>query len=413
VDAFFVGEAEAGLAPFMLALRDAWLSGTSKAGFLDAAKNLPGIYVPGKSATPVRRAVARLDSPACSLFRDARSVFGDALLLEVNRGCPHGCRFCAAGFVYRPPRHAALEDLQAVVERERPRKVGLVGTALTDWAGLLPFLLWLAERRISFGLSSLRADGLSAELLAVLRAAGVRTVTLALEGASERLRRVANKNLDARVFLDAVRRCARAGVNHLKIYLIVGWPGETDEDYAELADFLAAVARAREEAGAGAGKGLMRITLSASCLVPKPFTPLQWAPMAPEQALTRRLKQLRGLVRRFRAVSLAADSPGRARLQGLLARGDESLADLIELAAERGGWKQGLAAWPGDASAFLDRERGRAERFPWEVIDAGVARGYLWRERERGRAAMQTPACPGEGCGACRACGMEAWLRAE
>lgn len=416
VDAFFVGEAEAGLEGFALALRDAWLANTGKAEFLDKTKDLPGIYVPGRSRIPVRRAVfgdsaSGLPCPAYSAFTNRKSVFGDALLLEVNRGCPHGCRFCAAGFVYRPPRHASVEDLKAIVERERPRKVGLVGTALTDWPELLPFLTWLRERKISFGLSSLRADGLLPELLAELRASKVRTVTLALEGASERLRRVANKNLDAGVFLDAVRRCARSGVNHLKIYLIVGWPDETEADYAELEAFLARIVRAREEEGAGSGKNLMRITLAASSLVPKPWTPLQWAPMASEQALAQRFRQLKTMVKPFRGVTLAADSPFQARLQGLLARGDESVADLIELAAERGGWKKGLELWPGDAAAFLDRERGRDEPFPWEVVDAGVDRGYLWREWLRGKKALQTPACPQEGCATCRACGMESWLR--
>ena len=146
-DAFFVGEAEAGLLDFCLALKRAVFDGVSKQDFLESAKDMPGIFVPGRSKTPVRRAVAMdpggcglLGAPASSCFTGHASAVADALLLEINRGCPHACRFCAAGFVYRPPRHARIEALQEIVEREAPPKVGLVGTALTDWPDLLPFL---------------------------------------------------------------------------------------------------------------------------------------------------------------------------------------------------------------------------------------------------------------------------------
>ena len=151
------------------------------------------MLIPGKSAEPVRRLVdmsgsGNLHDPAYSCFVSSEAQFRDMLLLEVNRGCPYGCRFCAAGSIYKPPRHAELETLQEIVTRCAPQKVGLVGTALTDWPDLLPFLRWLQERKIKFSLSSLRADGLTDELLEFLRHTGTRSVTLALEGASRRLR---------------------------------------------------------------------------------------------------------------------------------------------------------------------------------------------------------------------------------
>ena len=146
---------------FCLAMKRAVFEGVPKAEFLASVKDMPGLYVPGLSKTPVRRVLALgphapdLDCPAASAFTGSASAIPDAMLLEVNRGCPHACRFCAAGYIYRPPRHARMADLVRLVEEAAPQKVGLVGTALTDWPDLLPFLRWLAERKTKFSLASM------------------------------------------------------------------------------------------------------------------------------------------------------------------------------------------------------------------------------------------------------------------
>lgn len=416
-DAFFVGEAEAGLLDFCLALKRAVFDGVSKQDFLESAKDMPGIFVPGRSKTPVRRAVAMdpggcglLGAPASSCFTGHASAVADALLLEINRGCPHACRFCAAGFVYRPPRHARIQDLQEIVERETPPKVGLVGTALTDWPDLLPFLRWLAARRTKFSLSSLRADGLTEELLSFLRECGIRTVTLALEGASERLRVAANKKLDAEVFLSAVERSARLGVNHLRVYLILGWPWEGPEDYDELEGFLGRIIAARDQGHGKKTSEFMRITLGASSLVPKPWTPMQWAPMASEEALIAAQKRLKDMAKNLRGVAVQVDAPFQARLQGVLARGGAEAFELVQLAASQGGWKKAMRLWADQAAQILDRQREEHEVFPWEVIDTGVSRASLWREWQRAGRALATPGCPKGGCNDCGLCGMDTWL---
>jgi len=417
-DAFFVGEAEAGLVDFCLKLKEAVFDGVSKQDFLHSVKDMPGIYVPGLSKTPVRRVLDRspgdcglLGAPASSCFTGPQAAFPDALLLEVNRGCPHACRFCAAGFVYRPPRHASVESLQALVEEADPPKVGLVGTALTDWPELLAFLRWLHGRKTKFSLSSLRADGLTEELLGFLRECGIRTVTLALEGASERLRHAANKKLDAEVFLSAVERAARLGVNHLRVYLILGWPWEGPEDYDELEGFLARICEARDRGHGKKTKEFMRITLGASSLVPKPWTPMQWAAMASEETLLAAQKRLKDMTRHLRGVALQVDAPFQARLQGVLSRGGEEAFELVQLAASEGGWKKAMRLWADQAANILDRQRDEHEAFPWEVIDTGVSRGSLWREWTRAGRALHTPGCPKGGCDACGLCGMDKWLK--
>lgn len=405
LDAWFVGEAEAGLVPCLEQAAAMILAGAEKSTVLKAMTGYSGIYVPGMSALPVKRAIAPggriLADFACSGFVSHEAEFKDTMLLEVNRGCPYGCRFCAAGYVYRPPRQARLQDLVAAVSQVRPRKVGLVGTALTDWPQLQEFLTWLGTEKIKFTLSSVRADGVSESLLAILRNAGLRTLTLALEGPSGRIRRMANKHLEEDVFLRAVELAAARGVNHLKVYLIMGWPGETDEDYKELERFLAEVCRAGRVGGGK--KGIGHLTLGVNPLVPKPWTPLQWAPMAGEKYLEETFERLRSLAKPLRGVRVEGDKPFWARLQGLLARGDETVFDLVRLAGEHG-WRQALKEWDGDPAWFLDRERGKDEAFPWECIDIGVSRESLWREWQRYQTCKQTPKCPETGCGRCGAC---------
>jgi len=452
-DLFWIGEAEAGLVELMERVRQAALAGRPKADLLREVAAEPGVWVPGLSPIPVRRSVKmsrlgqpsqsvqadpaetgglgwtdasqaelagrtvpmgqagavagrKLDEPAYSCFISGKAEFADMLLLEVNRGCPYGCRFCAAGFIYRPPRHAALDDLKAIVQAANPPKVGLVGTALTDWPQLMDFLAWLGERGTKFSLSSIRADGITPEFLKFLRHSGVRTITLALEAPSRRLRRAANKRLREEDFLAAVRLCAKHTVNHLKIYCIVGWPGETDEDYAELETFLHEIQRAREEGQGRRGKGLELITLSLSQLVPKPWTPFQWAPMASEEQLNAVVAGIRAMAKPLRGLKVSADSPFGARLQGYLSRCGVEAFDFLLAAARLGGWRKALRETGVDFGPVLDSERDEHESFPWEVVDPGVGREHLWREWQRYKQERGTPPCPAQGCERCRLCGL-------
>jgi radical SAM superfamily enzyme YgiQ (UPF0313 family) len=418
-DFFWVGEAEAGLKELCVELKRYIYDGGEKQDFLELIKDRPGVYVPGKSSKKTLRMVVppapgrvpALKDPAYSCFISPEAVFKDMFLIEVNRGCPYGCRFCAAGFIYRPPRHAEIDDLKEIVEIADPPKVGLVGTALTDWPDLIDFITWLKKRKTKFSLSSVRADGVTEELLDILRESGVRTVTLALEGASARLRNAASKKIEEDDFLRAVELCATKGVNHLRIYIIVGWPGETAEDYEELGRMLEKIDAARLRGQGNKKKKFMRITLGASCLVPKPWTPLQWAPMGSEKELKTVLSTVKNLTKKFKGMAFSGDSPFQARLQGLLSRGDESLHEFIMLAAEKGGWKKALKLWDGDPSLYIDREWDKDEDLPWDFIDMGVKKSYLHREWKRFLKEEVSPSCPPEGCSACKTCGMDSWLQ--
>lgn len=411
LDLLFVGEAEAGLAEVLAKIRQAAMAGADKAACLAAVAHMPGVLVPGLTRTPVRRAVAAcadgptvLAEPAHSCFVSGHAAFRDMFLVEVNRGCPYGCRFCAAGYVYRPPRQARLAGLQALIEDVSPRKVGLVGTALTDWQDLLPFLVWLKKRGTKFSLSSIRADGVTPELLGILREAGLRTLTLALEAPSVRLRRAANKQLSVEALLRAVSLAGKHGVNHLKFYLIVGWPGETEADFDELAPLMRDIAAA---GSVGVGKrGVAHATLSVNPLVPKPVTPMQWAPMASEAAIEAAYAAVRAAVKPLKGFKVEVENASAARLQGLLARGDEALFPLIEQAVTAGSFRRALKTWDGDVAAVLDRQHPQDEVFPWDIVDVGVSRDFLWREWERYKEGVATAKCPPDGCAACRRCGI-------
>ncbi|NCC25138.1 MAG: radical SAM protein [Deltaproteobacteria bacterium] len=418
LDFVFVGEAEAGFLDIGHVLARAWLNGLDRSRALDAVAELPGVLLPGHTQRPVSRVLAPgppgiLERPAFSAFVSPVSRFPDMLLLEVNRGCPYGCRFCAAGFMYRPPRQARLADLQDIVQTTSPRRVGLVGTALTDWPDLLPFLRWLHDRKTGFSLSSLRADGLDYPFLEFMRRTGTRSLTFALEGSSSRLRRAMNKNLDENRFLQAVAWVSQLKFNHLKIYLILGWPDEGSEDMAELDAFLQRIQDVRTQGRGNRSQGLELVTVSASFLVPKPWTPMQWAPMPSEEDLAGLFQHLKRMVSRHRGMKCSGENPFQARVQALLARGDERLFPLLELAADGSSWKKILKGHEDLVTELLDRQRDPDEIFAWERLDIGVNRVHLWREWERFTAGRPTPPCPETGCLSCRRCGLDDHLRAS
>lgn len=414
LDGIFVGEAEGGLAAVCSALADAWMDSAEKEAALERVALMPGMLVPGKSREPVRRriapdAAAGLSEPGYSCFVSSDAQFRDMLLLEVNRGCPYGCRFCAAGNIYKPPRHARMERLQGIVEECAPHKVGLVGTALTDWPDLLPFLRWLAERGVKFALSSLRADGLSEELLHFLRHAGIRSVTLALEGASRRLRTAMNKNFSEDAFLRAVERISRMQFNTLKIYMITGWPDESEADWVELAAFLERVDEARRSGQGGKRKGVELVSLSVSCLVPKAWTPLQWVAMRDEDWLRQAMKRIKKIVSAYKGIRFSGENPAQARVQAFLAKGGEDIFSCLERAAEAG-LPVALRENPELVNAVLGRTAERDDTFPWDRLDVGVSKKFLYSEWIKYRHALSTPPCPEEGCAACGVCGMNIFL---
>ena len=362
----------------------------------------------GAPATVQRRYVADLSKVATSRVIDSPSAqFGDLFLTEVARGCLWGCRFCAAGFVQRPYREVSLETLRGEVAKglARGQRIGLVGPDTSDHSALDPLTCAIAEGGGTFSPSSLRVDAITPALAGRMAAGGERSITLAPEAGTPRLRQVINKDFSDDRVVAAAAHALGQGMQHVKLYFMCGLPTETEADVLGMA---ALGLRIRDEVMAPKAKATGRmghITLSVNPFVPKPWTPFQWLPMEDEGCLKAKRRLLEKLLRP-RGVEVDFLSTREAALQTLLSRGDRRCADLLELAfREHGGdLRKALPRWPHDPAFFVRRETPVDEVLPWDFLDHGLQKAFLALDMRRGLAAKVTPRCAVESC---RACGLD------
>jgi radical SAM superfamily enzyme YgiQ (UPF0313 family) len=423
IDFFLIGEAEALLAPFFEVYRPK--AGRKKN--LEEIARLPGGYVPSFYAVSyhpdgtlenfsprgdyppviVRQISGDISvSPACSAVITPETSFGSPFLIEVSRGCPHGCRFCSAGFVYRPPRFMPLPRLRECLDRgaRLTGSIGLVGAAVSDlpWLGELCGSALQKKVRLSF--SSLRADNLIPELLTVLGKGGVKTATIAPDAGSERMRRVINKGISEDEIFAAVETLVSNGIPNLKLYFMIGLPTETNEDVEAITRLCKGIKHRFLSSSRTRGR-IGEITLSLNSFVPKPATPFQWAPMEETLILKQKIQKIKAALGPVSNFRVHADVPRWAYIQALLSRGDRRIADLLVLADQNGGnWPRTLKETPVNPDFYVTRERREDERFPWDFIDPGVDKSYLRQEYERALNGVATPPCPPEPCGRCGAC---------
>ncbi|PYM17476.1 MAG: hypothetical protein DMD81_08860 [Candidatus Rokuibacteriota bacterium] len=325
-----------------------------------------------------------------SLVKTPNAEYGHMALLEVGKGCGRGCRFCLEGQVYRPVRHRSVEALRETVRKfaaDGSTRVGLVGACVSDYPWIGQLLDVVHDAGLEVSISSIRADSLTDPLVAALARGGHRTLTIAPEAGTERLRRVIRKAITDEQIDGACDLVRRRGIPNLKTYFMIGQPTETMAD-VEAIPALAARMLERLRVPDGQGHPFGRLTLSISSFVPKPWTPFQWAPFDGAPSLQKKLELIKQGVRRFSNVRVLHENPREAALQALLARGDRRVAPfLARAAALDGDWRRALREWDGDPAFYTTRPRGTDERLPWDHLDVGVKKSGLVREWERALAA--------------------------
>jgi len=409
MDFIVVGEGEEVVREIVAVYRETYAAGDpgARRRFLDGLKPVTGIYVPSaydvsyaadgtiEALVPVDPSVPSVVSKrrlkdvnefqTVSILKTPRAEYGHMQLLEVGKGCGRGCRFCLEGQIYRPVRHRSLESLRASVAEmaKTSKRVGLVGACVSDYPWIGELMRVLEEHGVEVSISSLRADSLTEDLVASLQRGGHRTLTMAPEAGTERLRQVVRKAITDEQLLAACDLTRRYGIPNLKCYFMIGLPTEMRED-VEAIPALAARLLERLQVPGPDGHPFGKLTISVSTFVPKPWTPFQWAPFDDLRSLEEKLDIIKRGVRRLSTVRVLHENPREAGLQALLARGDRRVADFIEAAAALGGeWRRALREWDGDPAFYTRRLRDVGETLPWDHFEVGVKKPGLIREWQR------------------------------
>lgn len=427
-------------------LKEYKAKGATKQEFLEAAAQIKGVYVPSlyeveynddctvKSITPThgapekveKRNVADLDKmfAPTEFVVPFLEVVHDRTTVEIFRGCIRGCRFCQAGFLNRPLREKSPEVVEAqcrsICEKTGYDEISLCSLSTSDYRGLekliTDMLPWTVENKINISLPSLRADNFPKELMEQLNAVRRSGLTFAPEAGTQRLRDVINKNITEEEVLSTAMQAFAGGWTAVKLYFMIGLPTETEDDIRGIADLAQAVVdEFYHNENKPKGKGV-NVSVSVASLVPKPFTPFQWEPQDRPDTLIEKQNFLISCVK-TRKVSVSRHVPWTSFLEGVFARGDRRLCDVIETAWRKGckfdsweehldreKWMDSFAENGIDPFFYTARKRSFDEVLPWDHMDYGVTKKFLIRENEKAHRGETTASCREKcaGCGAAR-----------
>lgn len=448
-DLVYIGEGETSYRE-LLDIYKAWKKrGGSRLEFLKEAAGVAGIYVPSlyeikyhtdgriQEMIPLCEAAPKTvkkqvvtdlthtyypEKPLVPYIRATQ----DRVVLEIQRGCIRGCRFCQAGMIYRPIRPRDIDYLKEMavkmLDNTGYEEITLSSLSSSDYRELAELVYFLIdecrERKINISLPSLRIDAFSLDVMSKVQDVKKSSLTFAPEAGSQRMRNVINKGLTEEVILEGAWEAFQGGWNRVKLYFMLGLPGERKDDIEEIAVLANKIAAKYFELPKEERHGRPEIVASSSFFVPKPFTPFQWAPMDTAESFEQKRRFLLGKVKEQinqRSLRYNCHDAVTSELEGLFARGDRKLAKVIEDAYRRGCifdawtdyfkedvWEQVLEDNRVSRDFYNYREREKDEIFPWDFIDIGVTKNFLWREYENSRKEFVTPNCRQKcsGCGA-------------
>lgn len=435
IDFFVIGEAEEAILEVIDLYKDFMERGESRQKFLCNVAWIPGVYVPSlysasynsdgtiSSIVPIKdhipkrvqkRVIQNLDNVyyPTKFIVPYMDIVHDRASLEIFRGCTRGCRFCQAGMIYRPVRERSVGRLEKlakdIISSTGYGEISLLSLSSSDYSDLkrLAELLTESFRESKVGLSlpSLRIDAFSlglAEKVQEIRKSGL---TFAPEAGTQRLRDVINKGVTEEDLLSSVRDAFALGWNKVKLYFMIGLPTETDEDIKGISELAHAVVDVYRQVN-GHTKGLT-VTVSTSTFVPKPFTPFQWESQITLEEIYERQNLLKKLLRKNRNISYRWHDGKLSLLEAVFSRGDRRLGNVLKIAHEKGckfdswdeffnfdKWMSAFEEAEIDPDFYAYRKRSESEKFPWEIIDAGIDRKFLLRELERAKRGQITPDC--------------------
>ncbi len=443
IDLALIGEGEDLLPELVDLYRRAKQEKWDKPRFLRAAAKIQGVYVPSlynvsycedgtiAAITPrdgapekvVKRVVHDMNKsyyPAKTIVPSTEIVH-DRVTLEVFRGCIRGCRFCQAGYVYRPVRCRSREQLaeyaKAAVQDSGYQEMTLSSLSTSDYPELVGLCddleAFCGEKHVNLSLPSLRADNFSMELMQRLQKGRKAGLTFAPEAGTQRLRDAINKNVTEEELTESLKTAFSGGWSSVKLYFMLGLPTETDEDVLGIAEMANHAVHTWREYASNKNRGL-RLTVSTSWFVPKPFTAFQWEAQISRAEYERRVKLLREAIT-AKAVTYNWHDGGTSFLEAVLARGDRRMGRVLEAAFRKGArldawsdyfdlerWMEAFEECGLDPEFYACRERSREEVLPWSMISCHVSDGYLWRQRELAYQSVTTPDCRTQcsGCGA-------------
>ena len=422
IDAFIIGEGEGIVSRVLDIIRDGKMEGLDRHAILRQLANISGVYVPSLyvpiysddgefkgyhiaegAPKTIKRHFEMLTSGGETVVATNYTEFGAMYIIEVARGCGRHCRFCMAGYCFRVPRVRPLEILKEGVDRAEKlgKKVGLMGAAISDYPEVDELVTYIRSKDMRYSCASLRADSLTQAVVDGLADSGQKTITIAPETGSERLRRVINKGIGEEHLQNAATLSAKSGIQHMRLYIMIGLPTETDEDIDAIVGLAERTQAHMAEVGC---KG--RLTLSINPFIPKPFTPFQWMAMDNQKTVEKKLQYIKKALQKNRRIEVLVESPKEAYIQGILARGDRRLgAVLAACAADRGSksFKAEMKAAGLDMDEMNYRERSFDEFLPWSHLDMGMDDGYLEMEWKRSVDEAYTPPCV-QGCKRCGVC---------